>query len=341
MREEKVLISIIVPVYNCRDYLPKCAGSLLDSGIDSLQLILVDDASSDGSGELCDALAASDGRVSVVHTENRGPSAARNIGIELASGKYLGFADSDDYVDSAAFAKTVGKLKNIRADVLAVDFFRVADNGTVLDRVFQIKDTAEPICDNSYKLAFLSAKDCVWNIWRYIYRRDYIIRSALRFAVGVNCGEDLQFAVNALMGTESTAYYHNPYYYYRVNYGATLTRRFSAERVAQLMSSLSGVYCKATEADTRESKQLAAKLSREYILNLSICAEAPENERAEICRILGDNRHLMQSASGIYASAARCADIFGIPFSSRALYMIKKAKRLFRYLKQRRNSSGS
>ncbi|MBQ7001955.1 MAG: glycosyltransferase [Oscillospiraceae bacterium] len=96
---ENPLISIIVPVYKVEDYLSRCVDSLLDQTYDNLEIILVDDGSPDSCGAICDAYAARDRRVRVIHKKNGGLSSARNAGIDVARGDYLGFVDSDDWVD--------------------------------------------------------------------------------------------------------------------------------------------------------------------------------------------------------------------------------------------------
>ncbi|HEL7541574.1 TPA: glycosyltransferase, partial [Enterococcus faecalis] len=91
-------ISIIVPVYNVEKYLEKCVRSILAQTFTDFELILVDDGSPDSSGAMCDQFAEQDERVKVIHKENGGLSDARNAGIEIATGEYLGFVDSDDYI---------------------------------------------------------------------------------------------------------------------------------------------------------------------------------------------------------------------------------------------------
>lgn len=96
---ELPLISVIVPVYNIIAYLPRCVHSICAQTYKNLEIILVDDGSTDGTGELCDELAAKDSRIKVFHKPNSGSSGARNYGIGKANGEYLGFVDSDDYID--------------------------------------------------------------------------------------------------------------------------------------------------------------------------------------------------------------------------------------------------
>lgn len=92
-------ISLVVPVYNVQEYLPECLDSLLGQSFAAIEIILVDDGSTDASGAVCDSYAERDSRIRVVHQRNAGVSGARNAGIRLARGRYLGFVDSDDWVD--------------------------------------------------------------------------------------------------------------------------------------------------------------------------------------------------------------------------------------------------
>ena len=103
MAEAKPLISVIVPVYNILEYLPRCVESLCRQTYPNLEILLVDDGSTDGTGQLCDKLGEADARIRVFHKENGGSSSARNLGIAKAKGRYLGFVDSDDYVDSRMY----------------------------------------------------------------------------------------------------------------------------------------------------------------------------------------------------------------------------------------------
>ena len=95
---ETPLITVIVPVYNIKDYLPRCVHSITAQTYTRLEIILVDDGSTDGTGALCDSLAAEDERIRVFHKENGGSSSARNLALRHASGEYVGFVDSDDYL---------------------------------------------------------------------------------------------------------------------------------------------------------------------------------------------------------------------------------------------------
>lgn len=111
------LISIIVPVYNVEQYLPKCLESLRNQTYRRLEIILVDDGSSDKSGELCDRCAARDHRFSVVHQENRGVAAARNAGLAAAKGDWLGWVDSDDWIEPDMMEALLSQTMQENADI--------------------------------------------------------------------------------------------------------------------------------------------------------------------------------------------------------------------------------
>lgn len=325
------LLSIIIPVYNSAAYLPRCVDSILAAGISGLEVLLIDDGSTDNSPEVCREYAARHGCVRYYRQKNSGPSAARNRGLELAAGQYIAFFDSDDWVLPSPFADAVSRLESCVADIWASDFRRVADNGTVLDRVYQIEESAEPL-PGSYKTRFLAAPDCVWNVWRYIFRREYLDSASLRFIEGYSCGEDLEFIVRALMGTENIAFFHEPYYCYRVNYGDTLTRRYSAERVRQLMTML--LTARRGLDGSAEAQLLRQKLAREYILNLSLYAECPRAERDPAYAQLRSASELAEDAAGIYKAAAIAVKVTGIRAAAWLLLGMKRVKRRVRRHRQ-------
>lgn len=108
--------TVIVPVYNVRDYLPQCIESVLHQTMGDLELLLIDDGSSDGSGDICDKYAQDDPRVRCIHKENGGVSSARNLGLDQATGEYVSFLDSDDYLDPDMLEYMFGLIKETGAD---------------------------------------------------------------------------------------------------------------------------------------------------------------------------------------------------------------------------------
>ncbi len=105
------LISIIITVYNADTFLDRCLNSIINQTYRNLEIVLIDDGSTDGSGGICDAWESKDPRIKVLHTSNQGIAAARNCGLHIAHGDYIGFADPDDWVEPDMFEKLAGSLE--------------------------------------------------------------------------------------------------------------------------------------------------------------------------------------------------------------------------------------
>ena len=123
-----VTVSVVIPVYNVEQYLRECVDSVLRQTYSSYEIILVDDGSTDSSGSICDAYAAKDNRISVIHKANGGLSSARNAGLEKSKGKYVYFLDSDDYIVEDALEKLVGTAEKENAEIVFFDAVSFADD---------------------------------------------------------------------------------------------------------------------------------------------------------------------------------------------------------------------
>ena len=125
------LISVIIPVYNVVKYLERCVESVINQTYSDLEIILVDDGSTDGSGELCEKLAERDQRISVVHQENQGLGPARNTGLNIMHGEYVAFLDSDDWVDSHMYEKMYNAANDNGSDIVTCGKVIVSDEGII------------------------------------------------------------------------------------------------------------------------------------------------------------------------------------------------------------------
>lgn len=120
------LISVIVPVYNVEQYLEKCVKSIINQTYKNLEIILVDDGSTDNSGKICDNLSSMDNRIKVIHKENGGLSSARNVEMKIVSGKYIAFVDSDDVIISNFYEHLYNMLIKYDADIAEAEFLRIS-----------------------------------------------------------------------------------------------------------------------------------------------------------------------------------------------------------------------
>lgn len=159
--EQNILISVIVPVYNIKEYLPRCVASILNQTYQNLELILVDDGSTDGTEVLCDSLAAQDKRIRVFHKKNGGSSSARNLGITNANGDYLGFVDSDDHIEPDMYERLLAGAVQMQCDIVQVGRDEVDADGNQLPNICEppVQDTFYPTQDFLREL-LLHKGDC-------------------------------------------------------------------------------------------------------------------------------------------------------------------------------------
>lgn len=126
------LLTVIVPVYNILEYLPRCVRSITAQTYRDLEILLVDDGSTDGTGELCDRLAAEDGRIQVYHKENGGSSSARNLGLSHAHGDYVGFVDSDDYIEPGMYERLLEGIRKFCVPAAQTGRNEIDEDGNLL-----------------------------------------------------------------------------------------------------------------------------------------------------------------------------------------------------------------
>lgn len=126
------LISVIIPIYNILEYLPRAVHSVMDQTYSNLEILLVDDGSTDGTGQLCEELAAQDPRIRVFHKENGGSSSARNYGLQRMQGEYVGFVDSDDYLEPDMYERLLGGIRETGGDIVQIGRNEIDKDGNLL-----------------------------------------------------------------------------------------------------------------------------------------------------------------------------------------------------------------
>ena len=214
---EKQLISIIVPIYNVEDYLRQCLDSILEQTLSHFEVILVNDGSTDSSGDICREYVEKDSRFHYFEKENGGLSDARNYGIERARGEYLTFIDSDDYIDPLHLEYLYNTLMNNDADIsvsnymnyhTSIDTFYLHTFGDYYEKNY----SSEELLDN---LAILERNDLSFStIWGKLYKRS--VFSFLRFPKGV-IGEDVALIYKIYTQVQKIVYFHKDTYIYREN----------------------------------------------------------------------------------------------------------------------------
>ena len=175
---------------------------------------------------------------------------------------------------------------------------------------------------------FLSDMEQVWNIWRCIFRRDFLLRSGLVFLESYHCAEDLEFMVHALSLVKKPAFFHNPYYYYRAHYGNTLTRKYTLKRVEDLTAMLLCAEAHLRGRTDRCAKLLRDKLVREYVRNLSLPAEVPPAQNRAALETYKKAAGFLTMADGTELRLV-CLSMraLGLANASRLILQLKQLKR--------------
>lgn len=216
-------ISIIVPIYNVENYLRKCLDSILNQTYKNIEIILIDDGSKDSSGDICDEYALKSKKIKVIHKENAGLSATRNLGIEISTGDYIAFIDSDDYITEDYCEMLYSALKETDADIACGAYKVVRTDGSVI-----IDSSIESgLCQSEvveYKgieiiKEFLSQKTFKNFVWNKLFKKSVVCD----FQVGINY-EDIVFGFKVLSAINKITYVNrNCYFYLKRNSSITAT----------------------------------------------------------------------------------------------------------------------
>lgn len=214
-KKEK-LVSVIVPVYNVEEYLAECINSIINQTYKNLEIILIDDGSTDGSGKICDAYKKMDDRIIVIHKDNGGLSDARNVGMEVMTGSYVTFVDSDDYIEDDMITILVDLAENNNVLISSVRWKAIGEklDYTVPDANGKI----EIVNDEDFIMTVTEGIGCKERfatiaVWGRLYDRSLVINE--KFPVGIKY-EDIVFTTKVFTKAKKIAYENTDKYCYRI-----------------------------------------------------------------------------------------------------------------------------
>ena len=219
-------ISIIVPIYNAQKTIERCIDSILNQDFSDFELILIDDGSKDNSGKICDTYAGKDQRVRVIHKENSGVSASRNLALREAKGEYLQFLDADDWITPNATRLLVESMETNDCDMVIADFYRVIgerlshkgsiDEDGVLSREEFANNMMENPADFYYGV-----------LWNKLYKRSIIEKYQLCMNPKISWCEDFMFNLEYIRHCENIFVLQVPIYYYVKTKGSLVSQSMS------------------------------------------------------------------------------------------------------------------
>ena len=210
-------MSVIVPIFNSEAYLDECIQSILSSTLKELEIILVNDGSTDSSGGICDAYAAKESRIKVVHQANMGISGARNTGIKIAVGAYISFVDSDDFIDNQMLYRMHQCAINKQVDIVGSGFIKCDEKGKPIKHETHPFQTYGRMDEAStFKMLHeVHQTNVLWFVWRNLYSRKLLTENGICFNADLRFAEDSIFNLYALKAAKGFCAIDHCGYHYR------------------------------------------------------------------------------------------------------------------------------
>lgn len=272
-------ISVIVPVYNSELFLSNCLESVLNQTWKNIEVILINDGSTDSSGQICDQFANHDKRVQVIHQENQGVSHSRNVGLKNSSGEYVSFIDSDDTLELDMYELLIGIMEEYKADIVHCGYKHI-----LKDEVRWVHDTKRIYVQNTQEAleCFVSGRLFGGGLWNKLFRRNLVEKLSFREDLKIN--EDVLYNFEAFSRAKKTVFADYAKYNYIARFGTSAVFRTSDEKKVK-DSCLVAQYIYETLKES-ELKDIAAE---RYIRALSGYYKYCMNNNPSACKAISEN----------------------------------------------------
>lgn len=253
--DRRPLISVIVPIYNVETYLNNCIESIVNQKYNNLEIILVDDGSTDNSFSLCNIWALRDSRIKVLHKKNGGLSDARNAGLQIAKGDFIAFVDSDDWIEDGFLQKLYSAILQSDADIAECSVRFVDEDGkTIKER--SVKNGSKILQKVEALQALILENGVYQTVWNKLYRRAVI--DDIFFEVG-KCNEDEFWTYKVIDNAESIILVDCPLYNYRQRQSSIMGKGYTIKR-------LDGLFARFQRIDYLKKYESLYKLSRQQFV---------------------------------------------------------------------------
>ena len=280
---KNVMISVIIPVYNAKGTINRCLDSVLNQIYKNVEVICVDDESTDESLNICRDYQKSDSRVKIVEQKNGGVAAARNAGLEIAQGEYVTFIDQDDWLELGTYIKLVELAKNYNADMVVCNYSKDSTSES------QKMENVEPIQriiksrDELIKYAFYREKyrGFAAFVWNKLFRREMLVENGIIFDDSLKRGDDVLFYATVATVAQTTVYVDESFYHY-VQREDSITHTKNAQNLDRLADILIG-YERAIKIleDRKVETRSIDYMKCFYVYHASLLYEIAREERLE------------------------------------------------------------
>lgn len=225
-------ISIILPVYNVAQYLRECLDSIQEQTFKDFEAILIDDGSTDGSGEICDWYASKYKRFKVIHKSNGGVSYARNMGLDIAQGEFIGFVDPDDFISHDFYEMLLHRIESSGADISISDVNVINQNGFAIAFFEQTKAQSRESYAGSDIFRALMKGEIAGSCCDKLFRNTLFYNT--RFNEAISKGEDTEVLLRILPKTKKAVFEGKAKYFYRMRKGSSIHLNYTFKEISQI-----------------------------------------------------------------------------------------------------------
>ena len=258
-------ISIIIPIYNVKKYINKCIESIINQTYKNLEIILVDDGSTDGSGKICDEFKKEDNRIVVIHKKNEGVSSARNEGLKIATGDYIGFIDADDFIEEDMYFKLLSKIEKDNTKMVVCNAYLEDENE---NQVYDFKTNAKDVID-SHELMDRIMNDFVFQgyMWNKLYDRQLIYRDNdyLKFDCSISNLEDRLYNLELIDKNKkfNVSYIDEKLYHYIQRENSAIHNRYNDKYFSKFYANIKEI--EILEKNNFDTNEMKAMFVIEYV----------------------------------------------------------------------------
>ena len=310
--------SVIIPVYKVEDCLRQCIDSVLRQNYDDYEILLVDDGSPDSCGAICDDYAEHFPNIRVIHKENGGLSDARNYGMKHASGEYLIFIDSDDWIDEGAFENINASLEEYDFPDVLITGLKSIFNDRVKEWDENFAEYAEGGFDKERAVTFLMKSPMTWYAWRKTVKRSLVENESLRFVPG-RIYEDVDWTVKLFYSAETYGACPVNFYNYRKQRADSILSNRSAKYIVDSIEIAAVHMPKLDEENTALSRIVGLRVMQSVYFNLKK-TRTYWTESDKVIKCIKENRKIFKTSPLVWGKIWYIfMRVFGVRF---ALYVL-------------------
>lgn len=278
------LISIIVPVYKVEKYLSRCLESIVNQTYKNLEIILIDDGSPDNSGKICDEYAEKDSRIKVIHKENSGVSSTRNLGLKKATGDYISFIDSDDWIEFDMYEKMIEVINKENVDLVKCSYiYEYDESSKKIENLYSESKCIDLKNNKKSYIDFIFEGNTLPAMWTFLIKRERIDEISLKFDENLIVGEDLIFVLNLICHCNSIYILNEHLYHYFIHEQSAMNSKEKMVRNARnflsLYTKMEQLFEKSNIYDEEYKEKLARYIFyRIYVRISEIAVEAKKRD---------------------------------------------------------------